>query len=296
MAGFPKDGGYLVPRTHINVNMYTQKHGKDPIDLIFPLHQAWQQQQSDLEHGDQNICAQNLLFETLPFLAEVVIQDGMYWVRDFPNHEATCQLPPDYAEYAHLGWQYVKQQEQLVEVLSLQHLNKSAQQCFHYVTSRLENLQHCTMTRFDELQTTVKAIHADVQMLAKNMSNCVGGHMMVAQPVMHAAVAPPAPNSPSSPIQVTLFPIKICDASETAKQQCNGATVTINDGFCAIPCRPAFPAPLPKTITSLLLEFQSLKLTEFERTIRSDWPKVMQVGYNRRLYLFKFIQTKAAQI
>ena len=102
-----------MPRTHINVNVYTQKHGKDSIDLIFPLHKVWKQQQSDPEHGDQNICPQNLLFETLPFLAEVVIQDGMYWVRDFPNHEGTCQLlnilPPDYAEYAHLGWQYVKQ-------------------------------------------------------------------------------------------------------------------------------------------------------------------------------------------
>ena len=102
-----------MPHTHINVIVYTQKHGKDPIDLIFPLYQVWKQQQSDPKHGDQNICAQNLLFETLPSLAEVVIQDGMYWVHDFPNHEATCQLlnilPPDYAEYAHLGWQYVKQ-------------------------------------------------------------------------------------------------------------------------------------------------------------------------------------------
>ena len=40
--------------------------------------------------------------------------------------------------------------------------------------------------------------------------------MTVAQPVMRAAVAPPAPNNPSSPIQVTLTPIKVCDASETA--------------------------------------------------------------------------------
>ena len=60
--------------------------------------------------------------------------------------------------------------------------------------------------------------------------------------------------------------------------------------------RPAFPAPLPKTMTSLLLEFKSLKLTEFESTIQSDWPKAMQVGYSRHLYLFKFIRTKAARM
>ena len=57
MAGFPKDGGYFVPHTHINVIVYTQKHGKDPIDLIFPLYQVWKQQQSDPTHADQNICA-----------------------------------------------------------------------------------------------------------------------------------------------------------------------------------------------------------------------------------------------
>jgi len=45
----------------------------------------------------------------------------------------------------------VSKQEQLIERLSLQRLNNSAQQCFHYVTSRLENLEDCTMTKFDEL-------------------------------------------------------------------------------------------------------------------------------------------------
>jgi len=49
-------------------------------------------------------------------------------------------------------------------------------------------------------------------------------------------------------------------------------------------------------MTSLLLEFQSLKFTEFKSTIWSDWPKAMQVGYSRRLYLYKLIRTKAARM
>ena len=55
------------------------------------------------------------------------------------------------------------------------------------------------MTSFHELKTMVKAIHADVRMLTENMSNCGGGHMMVAQSVMHVEVAPSAPKNPSSP-------------------------------------------------------------------------------------------------
>ena len=66
------------------------------------------------------LCLEFLVWNTVS-LTEVVIQDGMYWVHEFPNHEATCQLLnillPDYAEYAHLGRQCVRQQEQLVEQL-----------------------------------------------------------------------------------------------------------------------------------------------------------------------------------
>lgn len=83
----------------------------------------------------------------------------------------------------------MSKQEQLIERLSLQRLNNSAQQCFHYVTSRLENLEDCTMTRFDELETTVKAIHAEVRTLAETVNNRGGGHRMVAQPVMPVTAA-----------------------------------------------------------------------------------------------------------
>ena len=49
MADFLLDGWCFVPLAHSNVNVYTQNHGNDPIDLIFPLHQVWKQKQSDPE-------------------------------------------------------------------------------------------------------------------------------------------------------------------------------------------------------------------------------------------------------
>ena len=37
-------------------------------------------------NGDKSECATNFLFHILPYLVHVVIQNGIYFVKDFPEH------------------------------------------------------------------------------------------------------------------------------------------------------------------------------------------------------------------
>ena len=71
--------------------------------LIFPRIKQWREQYHDVD-GDDSDAAYNFLYHTLPFLAVVVIQNGIYWVRDYPTHEfARLRLhamPPWYARWA----------------------------------------------------------------------------------------------------------------------------------------------------------------------------------------------------
>jgi hypothetical protein len=38
------------------------------------------------EQGDKTDCAFNFLHDIVPYLASVVIQNGIYFIKDFPNH------------------------------------------------------------------------------------------------------------------------------------------------------------------------------------------------------------------
>ena len=100
MAGFP-DSEYFVPRTRIAVDTWWD------IDLtrtIFPQYDRWVSEVEDEDIGDDSSAAQNFVYDLLPWLARVVVQDGCYWIVKFPNHDISRMLhhilPRDYPEKA----------------------------------------------------------------------------------------------------------------------------------------------------------------------------------------------------
>lgn len=108
MAGFSKDGAYNVPRTRIGIG---NSFGREAVDIVFPRRRIWLQQHAS-RNGDKSEAARNFLFDTLPFLAKVVIQDGCFWINKFPRHEASLLLlqvmPPSYPQWARSKREWVK--------------------------------------------------------------------------------------------------------------------------------------------------------------------------------------------
>jgi hypothetical protein len=87
----------------VDVKAYCRRHGRDPVDFIFPRRFLWKQEQES-DGGDKSKAATAFLDEALPFLAEVAIQDGIYWIEKFPNHPASLHLlhvmPADFPQFA----------------------------------------------------------------------------------------------------------------------------------------------------------------------------------------------------
>ena len=88
MAGFFKDEPYFVARLLIGLPL--------PMDALlvalFGDNIARWKREAASSSGDKTMCGQRFLTVLLPHLVTVLVQDGIYFVRDFPNHPMTTFL------------------------------------------------------------------------------------------------------------------------------------------------------------------------------------------------------------
>jgi hypothetical protein len=102
MSGHRKgDKTYFVPRTQLplqySVEWYCAK--------LLPNLQEWRRQASSRQ-GDKSTCCRKFLNEILPFFVEVLVQDGIYLIRDFPNHPVSQLLKVSFSLWLSLWFKY----------------------------------------------------------------------------------------------------------------------------------------------------------------------------------------------
>ena len=94
LAGFNplnKSDEYCVPRTRLN--MPGGMNIEQITSLLFPNIHTWRSElASPLGDKAQATSASHFLYKILPFLSEVCIQDGIYWIKDFPQNTAVMLL------------------------------------------------------------------------------------------------------------------------------------------------------------------------------------------------------------
>jgi hypothetical protein len=80
---------YFIPRSLIGLpsDMTTE----EITNILFPERTKWITEFVS-DDGDKTKGAHHFLFDVLPFLAEVVCQDGIFWVQHFPANPAVRQL------------------------------------------------------------------------------------------------------------------------------------------------------------------------------------------------------------
>jgi hypothetical protein len=88
MAGFEMEESYFVPRSEIGLPF--------PIEecinkLLGTDYARWKSQQASSD-GDKSECGEQFFSRLLPWLVEVLIQDGIYLIVDFPEHEMSIVL------------------------------------------------------------------------------------------------------------------------------------------------------------------------------------------------------------
>ena len=91
MAGFSQDESYFVLRTSVDLPL--------PIEqlchLLVPKLTEWRAQAASPQ-GDKSTCCTHFLHDIVPFLVEILVQDEIFLIRDFPDHQMSLYLKVKY--------------------------------------------------------------------------------------------------------------------------------------------------------------------------------------------------------
>jgi hypothetical protein len=182
---------------------------------VFPLINEWRAQWHDARRGDHSAAGRNFLWGTLPYLALVAFQDGIYWINDFPQHEASRML-------LHIMPQTIANKQRDVEAVQISVMNNAVQAAFNLMAVRLDDVNQSMAKVFVELEQQKTAAAA------------------AARPgYPRANFQPPEAPPPQMQRRVGQQP----GAAGTALIR------NVNDRIRAVPLVPAFPPALPPTMT-----------------------------------------------
>jgi hypothetical protein len=81
MSGFSREESRFIPVEHLPL-----QYGVDYyVRALLPKYPEWVRQMESVR-GDKSSCCRKFLLRILPFFVEVLVQDGIYFTRDFPRH------------------------------------------------------------------------------------------------------------------------------------------------------------------------------------------------------------------
>jgi hypothetical protein len=81
MAGFSKHEAYFVGREHLILPLEIGVL----IRTLLPRYDTWLAQAAS-PHGDKSTACKTFLQDIIPYMVQVIVQDGIYLIRDFPEH------------------------------------------------------------------------------------------------------------------------------------------------------------------------------------------------------------------
>ena len=87
MAGFGMDEGYFVEREHLEL----PDGIRTLTNILLPKYKTWVAQHESAK-GDKSSCCRHFLFEIIPHMVRVLVQDGIYLISKHPNHEMSNYL------------------------------------------------------------------------------------------------------------------------------------------------------------------------------------------------------------
>ena len=128
MAGFRLQDSYFVPCGDLPLphplHFYTNR--------LLPRLHLWRRQ-STHRHGDKSSCCRNWLQGLLPWFVRVLVQDGIYFIRDYPEHELSNFLRNNIAGYERWALQarrWVEDRWETCKIKNLSSFNQAAKETF----------------------------------------------------------------------------------------------------------------------------------------------------------------------
>lgn len=319
MSGFKFDEDYFVPRTQLA--MFNGLSKEDITLLVFPMINEWREQVGTMD-GDHGLAAQNFLYHVLPYLAAVVVQDGIYWIRDFPEHEATRLLRfvmgAGYDVWARDSRALCDQMLNLRNRARVGDLNLAAQAAFEDLSRGLTCVNGKLDCAKDEIMSKVEELHQHSLEVNRNLTSILTNQQRIFDEMklvkrlvvqsstqkvqtcnqnvtMLSTVGFGGTNEENNVLDETtsfddVEPLSIPERlseENHPKQKCAFSVLH------RTPRVPSFPDSLPKSLHDVLKQYQTFDLKSFRGCKKTDWPKKRRVAYSRRCFLHDAIAEKA---
>jgi hypothetical protein len=181
-SGYDKNDihSYNNPRTRLQLPIINNNNNNNNTDTfilsIFPQIQRWKEEQADRARGDNRECARHFVNVVLPLLAMVVIQDGIYWVTDYPNNlpsrlllEKMQTIFPGYARWAQQARREIDQQARAVGQVQVDTLNAVAQRAFNMMVGKIDSLQQQQVHQQAQQQQVLNVLQQQHQQQQQHM-------------------------------------------------------------------------------------------------------------------------------
>ena len=253
---------YHVPRTLLHLPWSDQEVTK----FIFPQIDIWHLQFNSPE-GDKSEAARNFLFGVLPFLAKVVVQDGIYWLKEYPKHEISRlileAMPENYERWCREMREKIAVDEKNNNDVLASTLNEGAKAALLAVKDTVKN-------EMQQLQTKIEAVDDKLGRIERNITllNEVCQNRPTPTEIPRAVQVPPAP-----PVQQTRR--------------------FISDALRNTPKVPVFPPQLPKSMVEMLNEYKIMELSKWETCKMTAWPSRVKQAFCRRKYIHNLMKGRA---
>ena len=79
---------YFVSRTLIPLDHDIEWY----CNRLLPNYRRWRWERNTRAYGDKSTCCDTFLNNIIPYFVEVLVQDGIYFVKDFPKHPMSLLL------------------------------------------------------------------------------------------------------------------------------------------------------------------------------------------------------------
>jgi hypothetical protein len=138
MAGFAKEELYFIARMSLDM----PNDINELSEALLPELKKWREQ-AKKRGGDHSDCADNFLNEVIPYLVEVLIQDGIYFIVDFPQHPVSQILKslPGYDTWAVQARARCDQIALMRDVELVEYLNTAARAAFERQNRRIDSVE-----------------------------------------------------------------------------------------------------------------------------------------------------------
>jgi hypothetical protein len=307
MAGFGKAETYFVPRSELQLPFSDEEATR----LCFPLITRWKEQQASAD-GDKDTSAVNFLYKLLPFLSRVILQDGPFWLRFYPNHRHSqllrSRMPQVYLRWAEGAIQMANEIRDTRDIRHLDNMNDGVRNAFdntvrsnHELRTEIQDLRtaldrhtEAMLSRFRQQSEENARVHQAHQQLQTNFLNL----LQIQQNANQQQAQIPAGQQGALR---GLRQVAQQQQQEQARQQRQeerrrlaAQNANLNDVLRGQPRIPDLPAGLPASMVVLQAQWQDIGLSNFQQAAsRRHWSPAKKVMYSKWKYLFDRIKARA---